>query len=272
MAKIIRRIRFDVKRWLPEFLGGVAAIIGLVVPGWQAYVAHDHPLAGPKQGLLCFFGAFIILIGICLSIKRSHDDEVEKQIRADKDQKEAETRKQMTLLGATQVLCQLLRNEKGLPSSVNDGKIRVTIHRVELDSSEHGGQIQQMLPYVGGSGGSAGRFFSIKSGIIGKVVRTKQAYSDSRQTGVYGTYKEELIQKWGYTEQEAVERQTDRLSWMAVPLFGQRNPQASEEVIGVIYIDADTPDFFDEETQKFVISGCSGIKQNVDEVFATKEK
>ncbi|RZL98818.1 MAG: hypothetical protein EOO88_60220 [Pedobacter sp.] len=214
--------------------------------------------AGPQQAYLCLLGAFLIIVGIIWRIRVLYLEE----------QKKSQTESPTGLLGTTQVLCRLLRCKKGLAPADNDNRLRITIHRVTLEPNAHGGEAQQVLPYVGGEGGPSGRTFSIKSGIIGQVTRTKKPYSDSRQTEAYSDYAKELVEKWSYTYDEARKITSDRKSWMAVPIVSKPSTAESGIVIGVLYLDSNDADFFTTDIQEFVVAGSEGIKEYIEEVFA----
>jgi hypothetical protein len=135
--------------------------------------------------------------------------------------------------------------------------LRVTIHRVvpPLDNSE---SIEQIVPYVGGNGGGAGRTFSLRSGITGLSIRLGKPVAASRVSDDESAYREELKDKWGYTEKEARALSPDRRSFMAVPIRGKHH------IRGVVYLDSTKRGAFESGgtgLANSVVSACSGINQ-----------
>lgn len=121
--------------------------------------------------------------------------------------------------------------------------------------------------YVGGEGGSAGRRFSLKSGIVGRVVRealagNKDGLAVQRQNDDYDAFISDLRNVWGYTDKEARALTHDRQAWMAIPMF-----DAHTEVIGVVYLDSNLKDVFTKEAQTLIIYACYGITQYIEERY-----
>jgi putative methionine-R-sulfoxide reductase with GAF domain len=166
------------------------------------------------------------------------------------------------LLATLHVLHGAVRSRVGL-NSHHDGKLRATIHRVL--SGEGGDQsverVEQLLPYIGGTGNSAGRTFSVRSGIIGKAVRERSAFTASRVAADYEAFLVELVRDWSYTPEDARKLSPDRRSWMAVPISGEGGA-----VVAVVYLDSNESDFFGTEVQRVVLEACTGITTYINEV------
>ncbi|HKP77148.1 MAG TPA: hypothetical protein VJT67_16570 [Longimicrobiaceae bacterium] len=167
------------------------------------------------------------------------------------------------LLGALHVLYSLVSTRAGLDGKDN-GRLRGTIHRV-VPSGEKGKtseELEQLLPYLGGSGGEAGRRFSIRSGVLGKAVREKSAFAASRQSQDYDAFVAELVRDWAFTEDDARRLSSDRRAWMAVPIFG-----AKGTVVAAAFLDSNETGFFTPELQQLIIDACSGVASYTKEVY-----
>lgn len=139
--------------------------------------------------------------------------------------------------------------------------MRTTIHRVV--SGDGGAQeVEQLLPYVGGTGSPPGRTFSVRSGIIGKAVRERSVFAASRVSPDYEALLAELVRDWSYTMEDARKLSPDRRSWMAVPIPVEGGP-----VVAVVYLDSSEPDFFVADVQRVVLEACAGITSYIDEVY-----
>ena len=178
------------------------------------------------------------------------------------DNKEVSLKSYEGLFGAMHVLYAML--SKHLQYDVGDsGKLRITMHRVKY---ELGGDapigLQQMLPYIGGSGGKAGRDFSINPGIIGHVARSGEVRVASR-VGDHAAFVKDLVSNWFYTEAEAKTLTADRKTWMAVPVLG-----ANKKVLVVIYLDSAEQDAFSQTVIELVVNGCIGIAAYISEHYS----
>lgn len=167
------------------------------------------------------------------------------------------------LRGALCVLYEAVRRGAGLVQ-VGDGTLRVTIHRVVQPRT--GGasaeELEQLLPYIGGTGGAPGRKFSVRAGVIGKAAREKRAVVVRRQSDSYPGLVSELVRDWAYTEDEARAVTPDRQAWMAVPILG-----ADLAVAAVVYLDASVPGFFTADVQQLIGNACSGVATYIVEVY-----
>jgi hypothetical protein len=165
--------------------------------------------------------------------------------------------------GALCVLYEAVRRCVG-QERVSDGTLRVTIHRVVPPKKRRAEveQLEQLLPYVGGTGGMAGRRFSVRSGIIGKAARAKDPFSSTRESDGHSDFVKELIHDWCFTEEDARSVTPDRQSWMAVPVL-----MTNGTVSVVVSLDSSIPGFFTDEVQAIVLECCGGIKAYIAEVY-----
>lgn len=141
--------------------------------------------------------------------------------------------------------------------------IRVTFHSVAppLDNPQH---IEQIVPYVGGDGGGVGRRFSVRSGITGRCIRTKQPYTMHRPDNDIESYRRELAADWGYTNADVVKLSTDKMSCMAIPVLDLSGRHA----LGVIYFDSDKSNLFESiDVQNAMFGACGGVAKYVSERY-----
>lgn len=178
---------------------------------------------------------------------------------AAQDRQRARGRDYDGLCGSLWVLYEAVRSAAGT-SSVGDGALRVTIHRV-VDASrvEH---LEQLLPYIGGMGGPPRRVFDVRSGAIGLAVRKKDVVEVSRKSNGHADFVRELVRDWGYTEDEARAISADRQAWMAVPMLSAKNVP-----LAVVSLDSSIPGFFSPEIQNVVLGCCRGLGAYILEAY-----
>lgn len=147
-----------------------------------------------------------------------------------------------------------------------DGFLRATFHRVvpPLNECEH---IEQIVPYVGGdarAGGGLGRKFSVRSGITGSTIRSRDVFIMNRQNDDPGAYKDELIKAWHYTAEDVKNLTMDRHSGMSIPILDK----SGQHVLGVVYLDSSKKNLFSAAVmQKLVLAACSGISSYTSERY-----
>lgn len=178
------------------------------------------------------------------------------------DREQRERREYEGLLAALHVLRELVVTRAGVEDEA--GRLRATIHRIVPGAGPGKApeELEQLLPYLGGSGDGAGRRFSIRSGIIGKAVREKSAFAAARQSDDYNAFVTELVRDWSYTEEDARKLSADRRAWMAVPIFGSKSA-----VVAAAFLDSNDTNFFTPEVQQLIIDTCGGIASYVKEVY-----
>jgi hypothetical protein len=167
------------------------------------------------------------------------------------------------LRGALCVLYETVRRAAGIEKA-GDGTLRVTIHRIVLPGEKGAtdGRLEQLLPYVGGSGGPARRTFSIRSGVIGLAVRKKAPATAKRKRSEHSDFVKELVHDWSYPEEEARSITADRQAWMAVPIF------SGDGAVGaVVSLDSSVPGFFTRAIQRTVGNACGGIAAYIAEAY-----
>jgi hypothetical protein len=143
------------------------------------------------------------------------------------------------------------------------GRLRLTIHRVvPRGRSDPPEELEQLLPYMGGTGNPPGRRFSIRSGIIGLAARGRFAMVAGRGCADPEGFVAELVDDWAYTEHEARTLTPDRHAWMAVPMLS-----AQGATIAVVYLDSREPDFFTEPLQRLILVICGGINNYLREAY-----
>jgi hypothetical protein len=143
------------------------------------------------------------------------------------------------------------------------GRLRLTIHRVVMKgTSDPPEELEQLLPYMGGTGNPPGRRFSIRSGIIGMAARRRESIVAVRGCAEHEGFIAELMGKWAYPEHDARTLTPDRHTWMAVPILNARGA-----TVAVVYLDSRDPQFFTESVQAIVHVICGGINAYTLEVY-----
>lgn len=131
--------------------------------------------------------------------------------------------------------------------------LRITIHVSDFVFAD---RLVQLVDYVGnGSRGTAGRTFSMRQGIIGKVWRGRKAIL---KNDLLAEAKDEdpiphqlivkIVQDWGMMEEEAYKAAEYR-SYFAMPIFERLKPDAESKgvdpkLLGILYLDSKSKDQF----------------------------
>lgn len=179
------------------------------------------------------------------------------------DRKESADQGHDGLRAALHVLHASIGQTCGLAADVARKNLRVTFHRV-IEPLDHPTQFEQLTDYVGGAGGGKNRRFPIQSGIAGRAVRMKSVYAQSRMNDDHVAYERELVEVWGFTEQDARERSRHCFSWMAIPI----SDVSGASVLGVVYVDGVDKDLFgDAGRREAIVVACSGIATYVRERY-----
>ncbi|HEX8392679.1 MAG TPA: hypothetical protein VF665_10025 [Longimicrobium sp.] len=244
-----RPTRFYEKRHVVE---GISVVPPLVAAVGGAAANLANPATFPLGWALLGGAAWLSVASV---VKVLHAGAQDRERRRTEDYE--------GLRGALFVLHGVIRRALDIPAEP-DGILRVTTHRVV--PAEHPGrapeELEQLVPYVGGGGGGAGRRFSVRSGIIGRAVREKAIYASSREYAGYENYVAELIHSYSFTKADARALSADRQAWMAVPLLSR-----DEEAVAVVYLDSCQLEFFDPRVQQIVLGACAGIAAFTEEAY-----
>lgn len=232
--------KFYENQWIVEAIATVPAVLGAIASAYLNLADRDPTkhnvglISGAVAGWLSVAGVIKVLNALA------------------KDKAQRQTKNPEGLFAAAHLVHSLVKSSCA-EAEVPYGMLRVTIHRVvePIDKPE---DLEQIIPYIGGAGGGAGRRFSVRSGIIGKAVRERTPYAASRDSDDYSAFVKELVTGWSYTEDDARKLSPDRFSWMAVPILSQKN-----EAIGVVFLDATKREFFTSSVKEVAINACDGI-------------
>ena len=124
-------------------------------------------------------------------------------------------------------------------------------------------QLYQISPYFNPKNGRSfilngkgpGRRFSIRYGIIGLATRSKSVEVIGNTLSGEEKEKRELIRVWSMTDEQA-ESAKDKPSCLAISIFDPR----SKAHVGLIYVDAETENFFCEaESKDFFLSSIYSL-------------
>jgi hypothetical protein len=145
-----------------------------------------------------------------------------------------------------------------------DPHLRITLHLPTADGSK----LEQSLDYVGDKrgGSTARRRFSVNVGIIGLAFRCKEATVAVRKGSDTEQYVRELVEDWGYTEDDARKRDMSAMTWMAIPLCSSPD---NSKVVAIVFLDATDPEFFTEVRQNIALCACVGLAQYVQQAYSS---
>lgn len=231
----------------------IAVVPPLVAATVAAKTTWDDPAKHAFGRWLTIGGAWLLVASVM------------KVVHAIKqDRKETRAKDHTGLTGALRVLHAAVLAHCGV-SENKDGVLRATLHRVVPSAVKEADPefLEQLVPYVGvSSSRGVGRRFSVRSGIIGRAVRSGRPTSAARENSDRALYMKELVELWGYTEPDAQQINSDRMSWMAIPLRGRGN-----EVVGVVYLDSDQSGFFTPDVQELIVVSCEAVATYIDEAY-----
>jgi hypothetical protein len=226
---------------------GVPASIFALVRELNAQASNNYQLAA-----LALTSLSVASLGIVKLVQSLHKD-------AENDKKDSPN----DLRGCLHVIHSTVAGHKKKPAP-DDGWLRITVHSVVGD------ELEQSVAYVGATeanrGGSAGRRFSITTGIIGRAARSKKTSMVKRPPDMqFAEWQQWLVEHTGMTAGQAAETRADRFAFLGVPIQGP-----SQEVRAVLYLDSRDYDFFTEEAVSLIADGCVGLAEWIDEHYYRK--
>jgi hypothetical protein len=231
-------------KWISEAIAAGPPILGAL---YAAYAASKNPTLQAATPWLLVSAAWLAF-GLLWKIGISRRDEQKQSPKG-------------PLYAALCVVQSTVAGQAKLGTG-NAEILRVTLHRV-ISPNNHPKQIEQVTPYVGGTGGAPGRKFPIQSGVAGRAITTgKPKILQFEQDLGNGERIDELTE-WGYTREDAqgiVGR--GRLSFMGVPIFG-----AGGQVIGVVYLDSTKENLFSSGNTDLILSACAGVASFITEQY-----
>lgn len=235
---------------LYDFILGIVAVIGTAGLGQRLIKDNET-----GWGVFSLIASLVSLVALC----------VKTWIRFKQDK---EYRSPNDLEGCLTPLYNLLN----FVHEGTDPKLRITIH-IPIKDKEGSESLEQLLDYVGDQRkpNTKGRVFPVGSGIIGKLYRECSATSDhrylhsQRKHENHEQYINELVNDWGYTDQEARKRDPSSMSWMAVPLSEGGN---EKQILAIVYLDSVLGDFFDEVKQYLVLGSSIGIAKYIEKRYS----
>ncbi len=177
-----------------------------------------------------------------------------------KDAREEKKESPKDLSGPLHVLHRVVAHAKGVRAPP-DGWLRITLHRVD------GEFLEQSVDYVGSADKArgAGRRFSIREGLIGRVARMGAPRRFDRPRDMSDAeWVDYLVEQLGMTHDSARKTREQRYSFLGVPI-----KNANGDVDGVVYLDAADPEFFDKAVLDLVITGCEGLATWIGKHYPT---
>lgn len=234
-----KNLRFHERKVTHAVLGGLGALLagaGKIVPDLLAGVwSASTTVSG--------IGLLVAVVAAVVTTLKAKDDDAEATTA---------TNQVNPIKASLHILYGTLRaldNERtGAPDDDRywQDRLRITLHGCVGDD------LLQVLDYVGGTGGKAGRTFSGRSGVIGQAVIRQASTFSQRVSQDDDGYRRELVDDWRYPRREAMELRSDRWSFAAVPLV------VGEQVVAVLYLDSSDPEFF-TSNRKVIEGACQGL-------------
>jgi hypothetical protein len=163
------------------------------------------------------------------------------------------------LEGCLYTLYDILR--LSVPADQPDPGLRITVHVPSGD----GKNLIQVINYVGSQRkvNAVGRLTPISCGITGRAYRTKEPADLQRASDNTEEYIRILVVSQGFTEAQARSVDHSTMSGYAAPLLS-----ADGSVAGIVYADAISPDFFNEEHVGIINRACVGIARFIERKYA----
>lgn len=245
----VKKTPFYQKKWFAELFGSVPPIVAVIITA----IVNFQDETKRNLGIVGIIAAVWIFLAGIIKIFQASKQDSEESLKYNFEGIKA------SLVTLHELVSEMQNFNE---ADRNNGKFRVTMHRVD-PSGKANEEMEQLIPYIGGEGGEAGRKFSIRSGIIGKVLREKLPYRASRQNDDREAFVQELVTAWSYPEAEARNLSEDRKSWMAIPILNKQTNVA----IAIIYLDSNKKDFFNEEVIELVLASSKGIAKFIEERY-----
>lgn len=240
----VRPRRFWKTNWFRELFHGVPPILAAGVIALKGWMDSEIP---QWVAWISAAGAGWLLLGLCLKVLAA----------AETDSKDEPDVRHEGLYAAMATLTAMLTRYCEARGCGSD--IRGTFHRVVPPLSDPE-RIEQVISYVGSSGGGEGRESAIGAGITGRAIRRRMPQVMSSTAGTEKEHRAELIADWGYTEAKAAALTPGRYSAMAIPILDKNGRQT----LGVVYLDAGDRAVFElEDVQQIIGVGCEAISEFV---------
>lgn len=251
----VRKPGLLLRKFLPEAVSALGALAASGVTTWR--LALDPNL----RNLAWTAGLSTALVAIGGAIR------VRQALKEDGD--EARQHDHEGLLGAVHVMHAVLSGVVGIGPGASD-TLRITVHRVvpvernraqarsRAGRSNGPEEIEQLLPYTGGSGGEAGRRFSIRSGVTGRAVRTGRVQDFHLAAGTDADFVDEMVEL-GFTREDAATLSRGRNSYLAIPVHRRDKPNQADGVIAVIYLDSNRVNAFTDTVIGVALTAATGF-------------
>lgn len=256
MATVIpgkKELAWYKRKGFTEAVGGIAALLSTCLASYQLYL--DPAKRDFSYWTLGIFSVAAFAFGL-------------KVIQGNaQDRKEIDGGDHDGIQGAIYVVHATACHACGLAPSEGAKTIRATFHRLIYNDAKKAAdptEYEQVMDYVGRSGGGKGRVFSVSIGISGMAIRTGDAWAAERKNTDIAKYQKELIEDWGYTAAATREVSTEPMSWLAVPL----RDSDTDKVIGLVYLDSTVAKAFETEAVKTaILTACLGVTKYVEKRY-----
>ncbi|WP_394824763.1 GAF domain-containing protein [Pendulispora albinea] len=248
--------------YVKETWPALAALFFAIVSGGFALVNEIYGLGQPNNpGQPSGHGRSIQIAVLIVQIASASALGLLKLAQSNyKDKIDEKKETPSDLRGPLHVLHRVIAKQKRRENP-EEGWLRITVHRVYKNTKGEE-ELEQSVDYVGSKDGGAGRTFSAKSGLIGRVARLKEPRKFERVSGMsYDDWITYCVEHLGMTHEDARKTRDKRFSFIGVPI------SSGEKVRAVVYADSSEMQFFDEATTDLVLIGCAGLASFIDEHY-----
>lgn len=242
----VRKTSFFQRKWMVELLILVSGSIGAMVTVWKL-------ILDPKTVQLAWWAggsSLLLLLGSLLRVYQARTEDAEKERVHDHE----------GLHGAVHVMHAVVAAEIGIAAGGED-TLRITVHRVvpgQGATAESPDEIEQLLPYVGGTGGGAGRRFPIRAGVSGRAARSGKVIRMHLESDSQEAMRNNMVE-WGFTVADAKSLTQGRMSYMAIPIHSSANDLRAENVIAIIYLDSNRKNAFTDDVSQLALKAAIGF-------------
>ena len=234
------QLRWFEAELLGAVLGAILPVIAAAAITLTSGIIDRKPIVAVASGVTIL----LLVLNGALSVARS---------RA-KDRRDNQRRTPNDFTACLYTAHAAILAHKGLPyTDENRKKLRITIHRVDEGKEK----VLQLVDYVGGDGGGAGREFSSRSGLVGRAIIAHDKPAIMEHKVPYDEYLQILRDEYHMPEEEARLVSRDRFSLMATAI------KSGASVIGVVFMDSSEQGFFDKSTADLASAACAAVAQYI---------
>lgn len=247
--------------WLPLLISGMAAVAAVVGAIIAVHRTWTDPAAGQSKAL-----ALLVLVVLVAVLAR-------EALQVFKAYGEVQATSRLAAAGDIQAACQVLRDQleqwhreevRKLPEDVQPAAFRACVYRVTgQNRTGVPRELERVTAYCvgrGGNPGEPGKRISSACGVIGLAFRTGSPQQGYRESEDVQTFRDEMVQDWGFDPEDAKTLNETRWSFLAVPL-----KTSDGRVDAVIFLDSAVRNCFDDDVvNTLVLPAAGAITTTID--------